>query len=94
MQTGEPVQELKAFAKTRRLQAGESRTLAIIIPVRDLASFDEAGSQWLAEAGTYTFRIGASSRDIQATASLKLNEYIEKTSNALAPQQKLRHLTQ
>ena len=89
-----PVQELKGFAKTRSLQPGESQTLTIVIPVRDLASFDEAGSQWLTEAGTYTFRIGASSRDIQATASLKLNEYIEKTSNALAPQQKLRLLTQ
>ena len=89
-----PVQELKGFAKTRSLQPGESQTLTIVIPVRDLASFDEAGSQWLTEAGTYTFRIGASSRDIQATASLKLNEYTEKTSNALAPQQKLRHLTQ
>ena len=55
--------------------------------LRDLASFDEAGSQWLTEAGTYTFRIGANSRDIKATASLKLPEYTEKTSNALAPQQ-------
>ena len=89
-----PVQELKGFAKTRSLQPGESQTLTIVIPVRDLASFDEAGSQWLTEAGTYTFRIGASSRDIQATASLKLNEYTEKTSNALAPQQKLTLLTQ
>jgi len=89
-----PVQELKGFAKTRSLQPGESQTLTIVIPVRDLASFDEAGSQWLTEAGTYTFRIGASSRNIQATASLKLNEYTEKTSNALAPQQKLRLLTQ
>ena len=89
-----PVQELKGFAKTRSLQPGESQTLTMVIPVRDLASFDEAGSQWLTEAGTYTFRIGASSRDIQATASLKLNEYTEKTSNALAPQQRLRLLKQ
>ena len=89
-----PAQELKAFAKTRELQPGESQVLTMTIPVRDLASFDEANSQWLTEAGTYTFRIGASSRDIQATASLKLNEYTEKTSNALAPQQKLRLLTQ
>ena len=51
-----PVQELKAFAKTRELNPGESQTLTMIIPVRDLASFDEAGSQWLTEAGTYTFR--------------------------------------
>jgi beta-glucosidase len=89
-----PAQELKGFAKTRSLQPGESQTLTMVIPVRDLASFDEANSQWLTEAGTYTFRIGASSRDIQATASLKLNEYTEKCSQALAPQQRLRLLKQ
>ena len=84
-----PVQELKAFAKTRELQPGESQTLQMTIPVRDLASFDEAGSQWITEAGTYTFRIGSSSRDIKCTTSLKLSEYTEKTNNALAPQQPL-----
>jgi len=89
-----PAQELKAFAKTRELQPGESQTLTMTIPVRMLASFDEAGSQWLTEAGTYTFRIGASSRDIAATAQLKLPEYTEKVSNALAPQAKLNLLKQ
>jgi len=84
-----PVQELKAFAKTRELKPGESQTLTMTIPVRDLASFDEAGSQWLTEAGTYTFRLGFSSRDIQASLPLALKEYTEKTTNALAPQQKL-----
>ena len=89
-----PAQELKAFAKTRELQPGESQTLTMTIPVRMLASFDEAGSQWLTEAGTYTFRIGTSSRDIAATAQLKIAEYTEKTTNALAPQQKLNLLKQ
>ena len=89
-----PAQELKAFAKTRELQPGESQTLTMTIPVRMLASFDEAGSQWLTEAGTYTFRIGTSSRDIAATAQLKLAEYTEKTTNALAPQQALNLLKQ
>ena len=89
-----PAQELKAFAKTRELQPGESQTLTMTIPVRDLASFDEAGSQWLTEAGTYTFCIGTSSRDIAATAQLKLAEYTEKTSNALAPKQPLNLLKQ
>ena len=89
-----PAQELKAFAKTRELQPGESQILTMTIPVRDLASFDEANSQWLTEAGTYTFRIGASSRDIRATAALALKEYTEKTSQALAPQQKLNLLHQ
>ena len=66
----------------------------MLIPVRDLSSFDEAGSQWLTEAGTYTFCIGSSSRDIKATAQLKIAEYTEKTTNALAPQQPLTLLHQ
>ena len=89
-----PAQELKAFAKTRELKPGESQTLTMTIPVRDLASFDEAGSQWLAEAGTYTFNIGANSRDIAVSAQLKITEYTEKTTNALAPQQPLNLLKQ
>ena len=84
-----PVQELKAFAKTRELQPGESQTLTMTVERRDLTSFDEANSQWFAESGTYTFRIGSSSRDIKFTTPLKLTEYTEKVSNALAPQQPL-----
>ena len=89
-----PAQELKAFAKTRELQPGESEVLTMTIPVRMLASFDEANSQWLTEAGTYTFCIGNSSRNIAATATLKLTEFTEKTTNALAPQQPLKLLKQ
>ena len=89
-----PAQELKAFAKSRELQPGESEVLTMTIPVRMLASFDEANSQWLTEAGTYTFCIGNSSRNIAATATLKLGEYTEKTTNALAPQHKLNLLKQ
>ena len=89
-----PAQELKAFAKTRELQPGESETLTMTLLKRDLASFDEAGSQWLTEAGTYSFRIGFSSRDIKAVLPLTLKEYTEKTSNALAPQQPLKLLKQ
>ncbi|MBQ8713519.1 MAG: glycoside hydrolase family 3 C-terminal domain-containing protein [Prevotella sp.] len=89
-----PAQELKAFAKTRELQPGESQVLTMQIPVRDLASFDEAGSQWLTEAGQYTFRIGASSRDIRQTVTAKVNRYTEKVNNAMAPQKELNLLKQ
>ena len=89
-----PTQELKAFAKSRELKPGESEVLTMTIPVRMLASFDEANSQWLTEAGTYTFCIGNSSRNIAATATLKLGEYTEKTTNALVPQHKLNLLKQ
>ena len=93
-QIEKPAQELKAFAKTRELQPGEQQTLTMQIPVRMLASFDEAGSQWLTEAGQYTFRIGASSRDIRCTATAKVGRYTEKTTNALAPKAKLNLLKQ
>ena len=93
-QLEKPVQELKAFAKTRELQPGEQQVLTMQIPVRMLASFNEAGSQWLTEAGAYSFRIGASSRDIRCTATAKLGQYTEKVSNALAPKVKLNLLKQ
>ena len=89
-----PMQELKGFAKTRELKPGESQTLTIDIPVRLLASFDEAGSRWLLEAGTYTFAVGNSSRDIALTAQLKLAEYTESVSNVLKPNVELKLLKQ
>ena len=88
-----PQHELKGFAKTRELKPGESQTLTIQMEKRDLASFDEANSRWLTEAGTYTFEIGASSRDIRGTAVANLTEYTEQVSNVLAPKQKLNLLT-
>ena len=93
-QLEKPAQELKAFAKTRELQPGESQTLTMEVPVRMLASFDEAGSQWLTETGNYTFKMGASSRDIRCTATAKVGQYTEKVSNALAPKAKLNLLKQ
>lgn len=91
-QLEKPAQELKAFAKTRELKPGESQVLTMQLKRRDLASFDEANSQWLTEAGTYTFRIGASSRDIRNTVAVKVGQYTEKTSDALRPKHELKLL--
>jgi beta-glucosidase len=90
-----PAKELKAFAKTRELKPGESQTLTMTIPVRLLASFDEADSQWLAEAGTYQVHVGRNVADICATTSFKLaRDYTEKTSDALKCKHNLRLLRQ
>ena len=84
-----PEKELKAFGKTNLLQPGETQTLQMTIAQRDLASFDEANSRWIADAGNYNFMVGANIADIKGTAQLKLAEYTEKTNNALAPKVKL-----
>ncbi len=84
-----PSKELKAFAKTRNLNPGESQTLTMTIARRDLASFDEAKSQWLVDAGRYDFQIGASSADIRCHVSADVKAYTEPVSNVLQPQRKL-----
>ena len=89
-----PTKELKAFAKTSLLKPGQSETLKMTIPVRELASFDEANSQWLAEAGQYSFLVGNNVEDIKDGVTLNLPEYIEKTDNVMAPKEKLNLLHQ
>lgn len=89
-----PSQELRAFAKTRELKPGESETLKITMAKRDLASFDEANSQWLVDSGIYTFRIGASSRDIRGTATLRINGTTEPVHNVMPPDQPFKTLQQ
>ncbi len=83
--TPKPALELRAFAKTKALKPGESETVSFSLAPRDLASFDEASSSWVAEAGTYTVRIGASSADIRRTATFtrKEEETIETVSTAV-----------
>ena len=71
-QMEKPVKELKAFAKTRLLQPGESQTLRMTMKKSDLASWNESLHGWQVDAGTYTIQIGASSADIRGKASIKL----------------------
>ena len=71
-QMEKPVKELKAFAKTRLLQPGESQVLRMTIKKSDLASWNESLHGWQVDAGTYTIQIGASSADIRGKASIKL----------------------
>jgi beta-glucosidase len=79
-----PAIELRGFAKTKTLAPGEAQTITFTIKPRDLASFDEASSSWMAEAGTYTVKIGASSEDIRQTATFtKAQE--EKVATVAGP---------
>jgi beta-glucosidase len=76
------------------LQPGESQTLAFDISARNLASFDSASSSWVAEAGKYSVKIGASSRDIRQTASFDFDSEltVKKESIALVPKIRINEL--
>ena len=85
-----PALELKAFGKTRLLQPGEKQTLTFTVSDYDLASFHEAGSQWVSDAGTYTVKAGAAVDDIRATATYKLKKaFTKKVSDVLHLKQAL-----
>jgi beta-glucosidase len=83
-----PSEELKGFAKTNLLQPGKSQTIIFTLNAADLASFDTNSSSWIAEAGKYTVKIGASSLDIKSSASFNLQKEVgvEKVHKVLAPQ--------
>jgi beta-glucosidase len=80
-----PALELKGFTKTRTLKPGESQTLTFTLTGRDLASFDEASSSWLVEAGPYTVKVGASSEDLRQTATFvkAKEEKVERVSTSV-----------
>ena len=83
-----PAQELKGFAKTNLLAAGQSQFLIFTLHAGDLASFYTDKSEWIADAGEYKVNVGTSSRDIAKTVSFKLaNDIVtEKTHTSLTPQ--------
>jgi beta-glucosidase len=89
-----PAEELKCFAKTRLLKPGESQTLDFNLAAADLASFDTPSSSWIADAGKYTVKIGASSENIKQTATFNLPKAIvvEKVNKVLSPQVQITEL--
>jgi beta-glucosidase len=89
-----PEETLTAFGKTKLLQPGESQTMSFTIETKDFASFDEATSSWIAEAGNYTLKIGASSTAIKQTASFKIAKELNagKVTKALTPSREINKL--
>ncbi|MCD8119358.1 MAG: glycoside hydrolase family 3 C-terminal domain-containing protein [Lachnospiraceae bacterium] len=61
--------KLVAFEKTPELAPGEACELHLSVPLKELASYDEAGvvekSAWVMEAGDYHFYLGNSVRNVK-----------------------------
>lgn len=73
MAQSRPAKELKAFAKTRLLQPGESETLSMTIPTKELAVYEEEKQDWNLVEGTYTFHVGSHVNDIRGKVSTGVN---------------------
>ncbi|HMC01992.1 MAG TPA: fibronectin type III-like domain-contianing protein, partial [Flavobacteriaceae bacterium] len=62
-------QELKGFKKVL-VKSGESETVAITLPVLELAYYNEDKKQWEVEPGKYILKIGNSSKSNNETVSI------------------------
>jgi len=65
-----PVRKLVAFDRVF-LKAGQSRTVRMHIPLRQLQSWSTARHRWVNVAGTRIVAIGASSRDLRLQRTVK-----------------------
>jgi len=64
-----PLKELKGFKKVS-LNSGESKSIQIDIPVKDLAFFDDKKMNWKLETGQFKLMIGTSSKNIINTTKI------------------------
>ncbi|WP_019910536.1 glycoside hydrolase family 3 C-terminal domain-containing protein [Paenibacillus sp. HW567] len=71
-----PPQELKGFAKVA-LHPGETKSVEFLLEERDFACYNPECGEWSAASGSYTFRVGASSRDIRLTAEVQVSNPAE-----------------
>ena len=88
---GKPAKVLCAFAKTKTLAPGESRTLTLTAPWRNFASYDDSGaaghkSDFVLEAGDYVFSLGTDVRHSVAAFTVTLPlMVVEQLESAAAP---------
>jgi beta-glucosidase len=66
-----PLKELKGFQKVF-LKAGESKTIAISIPVKNLAFFDDKIHEWVVEADKFTLHAASSSADVKSFTTINV----------------------
>ncbi len=66
-----PVKELKAFKRVS-LNAGETKTVTLEIPLKDLRYWNEADNAWTLENGKLLLLVGSASDDIRETTEVTI----------------------
>lgn len=69
---GRAEKELKAFKKVK-IAPGETASITLNIPVKDLAYYDVKTSKWVVEPGKYKLLAGTSSRDTEQSGTITVN---------------------
>ncbi|PZX93823.1 glycosyl hydrolase [Flavobacterium aquariorum] len=64
-------QELKGFQKVL-VKTGNSETVSVKVPVKELAYYNEETKKWTVEPGNYTLKLGSSSRDIKKEVTVTI----------------------
>ncbi|WP_323747358.1 glycoside hydrolase family 3 C-terminal domain-containing protein [Catenulispora rubra] len=67
-----PVRELKAFTKVE-LSSGSSTQLEFELGARDLSFYSPLHRSWVLEGGEFEVSVGASSRDLRLTTTVKVD---------------------
>ena len=88
-----PAAELKAFAKTKLLEPGESQTLHFTVDAYTLASFNEKNSRWETAAGTYTVSFAAHIEEVKARGTFNGKARNWPVHSVLLPERELAEIT-
>ncbi len=97
---GNPYRELAAFKKTRELAPGETIEVTLLLPEREMASYDEKGltgyrSAYVIEKGTYGVAVGDNVRDAETVYTFDIAEtkVLEQLTQVGAPREPFSVLT-
>jgi beta-glucosidase len=77
-----PTERLVAFRRVS-LAPGQTSTVELAVPVRDLAFFDQATQRFALDPGRYELRLATSSRDIQARRVVTVTGTLPETPATL-----------
>jgi len=73
---GEPPSQLKGFQPVT-LKAGEAKKVTLPLTQRMFSIWDVSKHGWAVQSGEFTVMVGASSRDVRLTASLRLGGEVQ-----------------